>query len=210
MGFLDNLRDKFAGRDDDYYDDEYYDDEDYEDYDDEEDDEPDYGHTGLLGNSRRPEAESVSVHPRSQSRYQSAYESTSDYDRPAAATGGYKPREAPTPAPMSDAGTRVIPRGTASQAAMGRLPYYVVRPASYDDAQTIVRRVQTNQPVVLVLANTNIDAAKRILDFCYGLTVGMGGSMRELGDRVFAVLPPNVDLMQSDLDKLVADGDLVR
>jgi cell division inhibitor SepF len=74
----------------------------------------------------------------------------------------------------------------------------------------VVRRVRTNQPVVLVFRNTNIEAAKRILDFSFGLAMGVGGQVQELGDRVFVVLPANVELSKSDIDKLVADGDLVR
>ena len=67
MGFLDSLRDRFAGNagdDDDYYEDDYY-----------EDDSAGYAPesrrrdtgsaTRLLGNTPRPEAESVSVYTRS-------------------------------------------------------------------------------------------------------------------------------------------------
>ena len=64
MGFLDTLRDKLTGSNDDYYDDDYYD-----DYDDApEREEPQSQGAGLLGNTRRPEAESVSVYTRSGSR----------------------------------------------------------------------------------------------------------------------------------------------
>ena len=56
MGFLDNLKDRLLGNpDDDYYDD------DYDDYDDEEEEETS---SGILGNTRRPEADSVSVYTR--------------------------------------------------------------------------------------------------------------------------------------------------
>ena len=91
-----------------------------------------------------------------------------------------------------------------------QLPPYVLRPVSYDDVQTVVRRVRTNQPVVVVFRNTNIETAKRILDFCFGFSYGVNGEVTELGDRVFAVLPAGASLTSTDLDKLVADGDLVR
>ena len=92
----------------------------------------------------------------------------------------------------------------------GQLPPYVLKPVSYDDVQTVVRRVRTGQPVVLVFRNTNIETAKRILDFSFGLSFGIGGEVSELGDRVFAVLPAGIELTRADIDKLVADGDLVR
>ena len=92
----------------------------------------------------------------------------------------------------------------------GQLPPYVLRPVAYDDVQSVVRRVRTSQPVVLNFRLTNIDIAKRVLDFCYGLSFGIDGEIAELGDRVFAVLPHGITLSQSDIDKLVADGEIIR
>ena len=118
------------------------------------------------------------------------------------ATTVMRPVSAPTP---GDLGPRTIPRVSS-----GQLPPYVLKPVSYDDVQTVVRRVRTGQPVVLVFRNTNIETAKRILDFSFGLSFGIGGEVTELGDRVFAVLPAGIELSRADIDKLVADGDLVR
>ncbi len=103
-----------------------------------------------------------------------------------------------------DTGAKVMTRVTS-----GKLPPYVLKPVSYDDVQTVVRRVKTNQPVVVVFRNTNIETAKRILDFCFGLSFGIDGEVQELGDRVFVVLPQGIQLTDADINKLVADGDLV-
>ena len=107
------------------------------------------------------------------------------------------------------------PTADISVAGSGRyssaqLPAYVLRPVSYDDVQTVVQRVRTNQPVVISFRGTNTDTAKRILDFCFGFSCGVGGSVVEVGDRSFAVLPSGVKLSPAELDKLAADGDLVR
>ena len=185
MGFLDNLKDRILGNpDDDYYDDDY---DDYEDEDEEE------TGSGILGNPRRPEADSVSVYTRSgrplnepsKPAYEPerrSYDSYGDYDR-----------------------EEVAPRVSS-----GQLPPYVLRPAAYDDVQMVVRRVRTNQPVVLVFKQTDLEVAKRILDFCFGLSFGINGSVEELGDRVFAVLPAGISLSQADIDRLAADGTLTR
>ena len=82
-----------------------------------------------------------------------------------------------------------------------QLPAYVLRPESYDDVETVVRRVRTRQPVVLVFAG-----AKRVLDFSYGFACGSGASVRELGDRVFIVLPVGCEVKETDLAKLRKDG----
>lgn len=242
MGFLDNIKNRLH-RDDDYYDDdEYYDDE-YDDQDAPRDrgygqPRPTSSATKLLGNTSRPEAESVSVYTRSGRPV--SQNGGSDYDRgqdmPSRASqsgwqddgysGGYTPSSSsygqPTSgssytAPTYDASystsvgtpTASEPK-TSSRVTSGQLPAYVLRPVSYEDVQSVVRRVRTNQPVILIFKGTNIETAKRILDFCYGLSFGIGGEVQALGDRVFAVLPKGIQLSQTDIDKLVNDGDLER
>ncbi len=218
MGFLDSIKDRLRGgaAGDDYYEDDYYDEE--EGYEDE------HGYASdsrrrdpgssprLLGNTPRPEAESVSVYTRSGRPVSAKPAAPAPSPRQSYAPAASSPashdttnvmRPVPTP---GDMGPRTISRANSS----GQLPPYVLKPVSYDDVQTVVRRVRTGQPVVLVFRNTNIETAKRILDFSFGLSFGIGGEVTELGDRVFAVLPAGIELSRSDVDKLVADGDLVR
>ena len=87
-----------------------------------------------------------------------------------------------------------------------QLPAYILRPESYDDVETVVRRVRTRQPVVLIFAGVRTEVAKRVLDFSYGFACGLGASVRELGDRVFIVLPQGCEVKDSDLDKLRTEG----
>lgn len=84
----------------------------------------------------------------------------------------------------------------------GKLPAYSIRPTSYDDAQLVARRVQTNQPVVISLKNTPLDTAKRMLDFCFGFTYGIGGKVQEIAPRTFVVLPAGFELSPEDIEKL--------
>lgn len=101
----------------------------------------------------------------------------------------------------ADRGLTATPRTMS-----GKLPAYVLKPTSYDDVQTVVRRVRTNQPVILNFRTLNIDTAKRILDFSFGLACGIDGSVEELGDRIFVVLPQGVQLTETDRRKLRQDG----
>ncbi len=247
MGFLDNLRDRLRPQDDGYYDDGY---DDY--YDDHNGRTAEVETSGVLGNTRRPMAESVSVYTRSgrpvdegtnnareayAPSYRDNYAQREGYARRDYASDGYAQREGyarrnydqteyarPSDTSSSssasttsvlgnttggntpaDIGLKAIPRPSS-----GQLPPYVLKPVSYDDVQMVVRRVRTNQPVVLVFKNTNIETAKRILDFCFGLACGIGGQVDELADRVFIVMPEGVELSDADIDKLVADGTIER
>ena len=86
----------------------------------------------------------------------------------------------------------------------------VLKPASYAEVERIAKALKAGDVVVLALRNTPDQLAKRILDFCFGLSYGLDGDITELGDRVFAVTPAGIQLSRADIDKLVADGDLVR
>lgn len=189
MGFLDNLKDRILGNpDDDYYEDDYED-----DFEDEEGE----ASSGILGNTRRPEADSVSVYTRS--------------GRPVGeGAPSYEPERRSYSGHYDDSFDAVEREEGMARVPSGQLPPYVLRPVAYDDVQSVVRRVRTNQPVVLVFRQTDLEVAKRILDFCFGLSFGINGSVEELGDRVFAVLPAGISLNQADVDRLVSDGTVAR
>lgn len=210
MGFLDTIRERLnLGSDDDFYDDE----EEYEDYYDEgEPAEPARDTSGILGNTRRPEAESVSVYTRSGRPVGSnAGASSAGYGIPVDSDSyapDYRPRSGQGAAAALTGGDAGAP--SMARAASAQLPPYVLRPVAYDDVQMVVRRVRTRQPVVLLFKNTGMDVAKRILDFSFGFSAGIGGSVEQLGDRAFVVLPAGVSLGQAEIDKLVADDVITR
>ena len=213
MGLLDNLRDRLRGDVDDY-DDDYYDDYDDE-YDDDYDDEP--SGSGLLGNTPRPEAESVAVYTRSgrpvssgnngqqgdslpvrgrtepsdssYSSYRSRRQRTDDYDEGYGDLGGER---------------RYTPSRTATFAGSGQLPPYVLRAEAYEDVQSVVRRVRTNQTVLLDLSDTPSDVAQRILDFCFGLSFGIDGEVSPMGSSAFAILPSGMHLSAEEAERLLA------
>lgn len=220
MGFIDSIKDRFAGpRDNGYEDyDEYGDYDDFGDYPGETvgDARPRSGErhgSGVLGNSSRPAADSVSVHTRGSSavaepRAADAWDSDATTMTPV--TPSVRPVPEPAAAHNMPLGVSVpsVPSSYSSQipSTSSQLPPYVLRPKSYDDVQTLMSRVRTNQMVVLVMIGTNLDTAKRILDFAYGFSCGIDGRVTELGDRVFAVCPHGIEVMPKDLDMLARDG----
>ena len=226
MSILDTLRAKLrGGQDDEYYDDEYYGDEGYDEVGEASprsyDDRAQQGSSNrLLGNPSRPEAESVSVYTRSgkpistnpaasynpQQDMRSRASAYASRQEPSGYTPSYEHAVSPNLPTPGDIGLRPVSRTSYS----GQLPPYVLSPVSYDDVQSVVRRVRTGQPVVLIFKNTNIEVAKRILDFSFGLSYGLDGAVEEVADRVFVVLPHGVSLTQADLDKLADEGEITR
>lgn len=204
MGLLDSLKERFLPEDKyDYYEDEDFDEpggrrRDYDrgrDFD--QPDEDERPKSGLLGNTSRPEAESVKVTTRSGRRI------TGDR-QPGAYQGDWEDEIESYPGSGTYANTSVV--GSAIRPGAAQLPAYVLKPVAYEEVMMVVRRVRTNQPVVVDFTHTNIEVAKRILDFCFGLSYGLEGSVETLAERVFAVLPRGMQLSQADLDKLAASG----
>lgn len=242
MSFFDDIKSRFgAGRGsasepygDDQYDDYYGEDGDagYEDYpagygqpaqDTYRGYEPSDSGNGMLGQTRRGEAESVAVYTRSGQLVGEADRHASSYGAPTATgrDGAYRPGAYDTPssyaqaqsqrAAMSSVPPPAAPTSTEARVSAvlegtPQLPAYVLRPESYDDVETVVRRVRTRQPVALVFAGVRTEVAKRVLDFSYGFACGSGASVREVGDRVFIVLPQGCEVKQTDLANLRKDG----
>lgn len=174
---------------------------------------------GVLGQTRRGEAESVAVYTRSGQLVGDADRHATTYNPPARSQEvAYRPGAYDTPssyaasvrehaAASTPASTAAVNQhATSILNATPQLPAYVLRPESYDDVETVVRRVRTKQPVALVFVGVRTEVAKRVLDFSYGFACGLGASVKEVGDRVFMVLPAGCEVKESDLTKLRDDG----
>ena len=177
---------------------------------------------GRLGQTRRGEAESVAVYTRSGQLVGDADRHASTFNPPAregaARPGAYDTpssyaesvRSTPAPAPAAPSAASTEARMSAVMTATPQLPAYILRPESYDDVETVVRRVRTRQPVALVFAGVRTEVAKRVLDFSYGFACGLGATVREVGDRCFIVLPSGCEVKDTDLAKLRQEGYLKR
>lgn len=244
MGFLDELKNKLPfgqgeyGADDygpdDGYNDDYYDDAPEGGYSDNSYGAGAYGTSdgyqqpyqeesslGVLGQTRRGEAESVAVYTRSgqlvgdadrhattfnpPARSQESAYRPGAYDTPSSYASTTRAAAATAPAQTTRA-SETAARAAAVMNGTPQLPAYVLRPESYDDVETVVRRVRTKQPVALVFVGVRTEVAKRVLDFSYGFACGLGASVREVGDRVFMVLPQGCEVKDSDLAKLRSEG----
>jgi FtsZ-interacting cell division protein YlmF len=75
-----------------------------------------------------------------------------------------------------------------------RTEFSLVAPQDFDDAQHIADRLRADVPVIVDLQSCGPDLAKRLTDFCSGLTYALDGSLEYLGEKVALLSPYNVEL----------------
>jgi cell division inhibitor SepF len=117
-----------------------------------------------------------------------------DWDEPAA-------RPAPRRGSGATGSRGASPRSVASGGGMG-----VVLPRTFNDAQVIADHVKHGQPVIVNLQQTGSDLAKRLIDFASGLTYGLDGDIKRIADKVFLLVPPNVEVSEEARAELVERG----
>lgn len=90
-------------------------------------------------------------------------------------------------------------------------PAVLLRPRLYDDVAEVAEGVVAkHQPVILILRGSSSEVARRTLDFSFGLCCGTQAEMRQLDERVYAVIPRGTDLADADLIALRHQGVLTR
>ncbi len=82
----------------------------------------------------------------------------------------------------------------------------VVTPTRFSDAQEIGDLVKANHPVIVNLQASERDLARRMIDFCSGLTYALSGSMEKVAEQVFLLTPSNVEVSAEDRQRLQERG----
>jgi cell division inhibitor SepF len=127
------------------------------------------------------------------------------------------PEPAPPPSPPAPV-AEVAPAGPPPVAPAPHpasppsrdVPVQRILPRSFNDAQSLADRFKAGGPVVLDLQGVETDLAKRLIGFASGLTYGRDGSMERLGDRVFLLVPRDVEMPAGQRARLAAQGSLNR
>jgi cell division inhibitor SepF len=127
------------------------------------------------------------------------------------ARGGGSSYDAPPrgyDAPRSSGSSlRSVPTGGASVTPVSaNMKMHIVEPKSFTEAQSIADKFKQGTPVIMNMASTAPDLAKRLLDFASGLTYGLDGGLQKVSDRVFMLTPHNVDVSDADRRRLRDTG----
>ena len=83
---------------------------------------------------------------------------------------------------------------------------HVVAPAKFSDAQEIGDRFKNGQPVIVNLQSADRELARRMIDFCSGVTYALGGAMDKVADQVFLLTPTNVEVSAEEKRRLQERG----
>jgi len=79
---------------------------------------------------------------------------------------------------------------------------FVLAPGQFADAQQIGDRFKASQPVIVNLQGVDRELSRRMIDFCSGLTYGLGGAMDKVADHVFLLTPSNVEVSAEERRRL--------
>jgi FtsZ-interacting cell division protein YlmF len=82
----------------------------------------------------------------------------------------------------------------------------VIAPTRFADAQDIGDQLKAGGPVIVNLEAVQRDLARRMIDFCSGITYGLGGSMKKVADQVFLLTPANVEVPEEERRRFAPNG----
>ncbi len=87
-----------------------------------------------------------------------------------------------------------------------RTRVFVAEPKEFEEIQIIADNFKENIPVIINLQKANQDLAKRVIDFCSGLTYALEGNIKKVADKVFLITPYNVEVSSEEEELLREEG----
>jgi cell division inhibitor SepF len=132
------------------------------------------------------------------------------YAEPVESTAGSVSAVRPLSRDVSDPsnGVTVTPRPAVVRpiTPMQSAKVHVVAPSKFSDAQEIGDRFKNGQPVIVNLQSNDRELARRMIDFCSGVTYALAGSMDKVADQVFLLTPSNVEVSAEEKRRLQERG----
>jgi cell division inhibitor SepF len=87
-----------------------------------------------------------------------------------------------------------------------RVEVHLVVPKNFNDAQQIADKFKVDVPVIINLQGSDTELAKRLIDFCSGLTYALDGGMQRVGEKIFLLTPRNVEVSAEERARLIEKG----
>jgi len=83
---------------------------------------------------------------------------------------------------------------------------FVAEPKEFEEIQVIADNFKEDIPIIINLQKVDQDLAKRVIDFCSGLTYALEGNIKEVADKVFLITPYNVEVSSEEKELLQEEG----
>lgn len=115
----------------------------------------------------------------------------------------------PLPRDIQDPSGQVIvqPRPIRPLPQQPNVKVHVVSPVRFADAQEVGDRFKSGQPVIVNLSEgDDRQLARRMIDFCSGVTYALSGSMDRVADQVFLLTPTDVEVPVEEKRRLQERG----
>ncbi len=88
----------------------------------------------------------------------------------------------------------------------GKNKVFVAEPGEFEEIQGIADNFKNDIPVIVNLQKVDTNVSKRIIDFCSGLTYALEGDIKKVADRVFLIIPSNVEVNTGENGILSEEG----
>ena len=82
----------------------------------------------------------------------------------------------------------------------------VVAVVTYDDAQGVADAFRRDTPVMVDLEGCDTEVARRVIDFCSGLTYARDGGLRTIAENLLLLVPAHVELSGDERRGLAGGG----
>ncbi len=87
-----------------------------------------------------------------------------------------------------------------------RSTVFISEPKKFEEIQVIADNFKEDIPIVVNLQKIEQDLAKRVIDFCSGLTYALEGNISKVADKVFLITPYNVEVSSEEKELLREEG----
>lgn len=87
-----------------------------------------------------------------------------------------------------------------------RLAFALVRPESFEAAQTVADSVRAGIPVLVDFDGCDPGLAGRLTDFCSGLSYAVGGTLQHIGREVLLIAPDGAEVSGDAASAVRASG----
>ncbi|MFZ5639202.1 MAG: cell division protein SepF [Bacillota bacterium] len=78
----------------------------------------------------------------------------------------------------------------------------VCEPKSFDECKAIADNLKSHRAVIINLEDSDMELAKRVVDFISGTTYALNGSMQKVGNGIFLFVPNNMEIAGEAKDTL--------